>query len=228
MHVMPTAAIIVCVFSYDTNPDTFWFIAERLSARLLIVQCSGRIWASVYIYINVCNAFGPGDHPGGKHVLKMASSTDSVEERRRLQGRVRTQRYRDHQNKDARAQRRQTHHDRQRAVHQRATEARWRLQEPTEERSVCTTVHFNSSTSSKRHFAIATTLYQLRFQTTLTTLTGLHLAHTFVLQSAWSTLHVSLREASLRIRMSSTDRSLIPTRFSLSCKYIYSTSKEIK
>ena len=37
------------------------------------------------------NAFGPGDHPGGKHVLKMASSPDSVEERRRLQGRVRTQ-----------------------------------------------------------------------------------------------------------------------------------------
>ena len=50
------------------------------------------------------------------------------------------------------------------------------------------------------------------FQTTLTTFTGLHLAHTFILQSAWSTLHVSLRKASLRIHMSSTDRSLIPTR----------------
>ena len=132
-------------------------------------------------------------------MLKMASSTDSVEEWRRLQGRVITQRYRDHQSKDARAQRRQSHHDRRRAAHQRATEARWRLQEPPEERSVCTTVRFNSSTSSKGHFTIATTLYQLRFQTTLTTLTGLHLAHTFVLQSAWSTLHVSLREASLRI-----------------------------
>ena len=32
---------------------------------------------------------------------------------------------------------------------------------------------------------------------------GSHLAHTFVLQSAWSTLHVSLREASLRMRISS-------------------------
>ena len=145
-------------------------------------------------------------------MLKMASSPDSVEERRRLQGRVRTQRYRDHQNKDTRAQRRQSHHDRRRAVHQRATEAQWHLQEPPEERSVCITVRFNSSTSSKGRFTIVTTLYQLRFQTTLTTLTGLHLAHTFVLQSAWSTLHVSLREASLRIRMSSTDRSLIPTR----------------
>ena len=41
------------------------------------------------------------------------------------------------------------------------------------------------------------------FQTTLTTLSGLHLTHTFVLQSAWSTLHVSLREASLRMHMSS-------------------------
>ena len=41
------------------------------------------------------------------------------------------------------------------------------------------------------------------FQTNLTTLSGSHLAHTFVLQSTWSTLHVSLREASLRMRMSS-------------------------
>ena len=39
---------------------------------------------------------------------------------------------------------------------------------------------------------------------TLTTLSGSHLAHRFVLQSAWSTLHVSLREASLRMRMSSS------------------------
>ena len=41
------------------------------------------------------------------------------------------------------------------------------------------------------------------FQTTLTTHSGLHLAHTFVLQSVWSTLHVSLREATLRMCMSS-------------------------
>ena len=30
----------------------------------IILQCGGRIWASVYIY--VCNAFGPGGHPGGQ------------------------------------------------------------------------------------------------------------------------------------------------------------------
>ena len=97
-------------------------IAERLSARLLIVQYSGRIWASIYIYVNACNFFSPG----GKHVLKMGSSLDSVEERWRLQGRVRTQRYRDHQNEDARARRRQSDCDRWRAARQRDTEARRR------------------------------------------------------------------------------------------------------
>ena len=40
-------------------------------------------------------------------------------------------------------------------------------------------------------------------QTTPTTLSGLHLAHMFSLQSVWSTLHMSLREASLRMCMSS-------------------------
>ena len=64
-----------------------------------------------------------GNNPGGKHVLKMASSVDSVEERRRLQRRVRTQRYRDRQNEDARAQRRQSDRDRRSAACQRATEA---------------------------------------------------------------------------------------------------------
>ena len=126
--------------------DTCWsgVIAERLSTRLLILQCSGRIWASVYIYVNVCNAFGPGDHPGGKHVLKMASSpsyTDSVEERRRLQGRARTQRHRDRQNEDAWARRRQGDRDRRRVARERATEIRRRPQEPPEKRSVCTLRH---------------------------------------------------------------------------------------
>ena len=88
------------------------------------------------MYVNVCNA-APGTIPGGKHVLKMASSPDSVEERRRLQ-RERTQRYRDRQNEDARARRRQSDRDRRRAARQRATEARRRPQEPPEERSVCT------------------------------------------------------------------------------------------
>ena len=70
----------------------------------------------------------------------MVSSADSVEERQRLQGRVRTQRYRDRQNEDARARRRQSDRDRQRAARQRATEAWQRPQEPPQERSVCTTV----------------------------------------------------------------------------------------
>ena len=83
-----------------------------------------------------------GPSRGGKHVLKMASSPDSVEERRRLQ-RERTQRCRDRQNEDARARRRQSDRDRRRAARQRATEARQRPQEPPEERSVCTTVRFN-------------------------------------------------------------------------------------
>ena len=116
----------------------------------------------MYIYVNVCNAFGPGDHPGGKHVLKMASSLDSVEERRRLQGRVRTQRYRDRRNEDARARRRQSDRDRQRAARQRE---RRRLQGRviTQRYSVTSPTSTNSSTSSKGRFAIATTLYQLRF-----------------------------------------------------------------
>ena len=76
-------------------------------------------------------------------MLKMASSADSVEERWRLQGRVTTQRYRDCQNEDARARRRQSDCDRRRATRQRATEARLCPQEPPEERSVCTTVRFN-------------------------------------------------------------------------------------
>ena len=80
-------------------------------------------------------------------MLKMASSPDSVEERRRLQGRTRTQRHRDRQNEDARARRRQGDRDRRRAARQRATETQRRPQEPPEERSV--------------RFAIATTLYQL-------------------------------------------------------------------
>ena len=75
-------------------------------------------------------------------MLKMASSPDSVEEWRRLQ-RERTQRYRDRQNEDARARRRQSDRDRRRSARQRATEARRRPQEPPEERSVCTTVRFN-------------------------------------------------------------------------------------
>ena len=122
----------------------------------------------------------------GKHVLKMASSPDSVpvEERRRLQGRVRTRRYRDRQNEDARARRRQSDRDRRRAARQRATEARRRPQKPPEERSV--------------RFAIATTLYQLRLQPS---------QHTWLTRSYSvvyvSTLHVSMREASLRMRMSS-------------------------
>ena len=73
-------------------------IAERLSARQLIVQCglqisayiyifiyvcmcpnsvmlrnaieSQVIFRTLYVYIYVCNSFGPG---GRKHVLKMAS-----------------------------------------------------------------------------------------------------------------------------------------------------------
>ena len=40
----------------------------------------------------------------------------------------------------------------------------------------------------------------------------LRLTHTFVLQSAWSTLHVSLREASLRMRMSSKVKITLFTR----------------
>jgi len=75
------------------------------------------------MYVNVCDAFGPGGHPRGKHVLKMASSPDSLEERRRLQGRVRTQRYRDRQSEYTRARRRQSDRDRRRAARQRATEA---------------------------------------------------------------------------------------------------------
>ena len=150
-------------------------------------------------------------------MLKMASSLDSVEEWRRLQGRVRTQGYRDRQNEDARGRRRQSDRDRRRAARQRATEARWRPQEPPEESSVCITVRFNRKFSSRMLLCVcalfdrATRLsrlrlraVQLRFQTTHTTLSGLHLAHTFVLQSAWSTLHVSLRKASQRMGMSSS------------------------
>ena len=29
------------------------------------------------MYVNVCNIFGPGDHPGGKHVLKMCMRMSS-------------------------------------------------------------------------------------------------------------------------------------------------------
>ena len=76
-------------------------------------------------------------------MLKMASSSDSVEERQSLQGRVRIQRYRDRQNEDARVQRRQSDRDRWRAARQRATEAQRRPQEAPEEKSVCTTVRFN-------------------------------------------------------------------------------------
>jgi len=47
-----------------------------------------------------------------EHMLKMASSPDSVEEQRRLQGRVRTPRYRDRQNEDTRARRIQSDRDR--------------------------------------------------------------------------------------------------------------------
>ena len=95
-------------------------------------------------------------------MLKMASSPDSVEERRRLQGRVRTQRYRDRQNEDARARRRQSDRDRRRAARQRE---RRRLQGRvrTQRYSVTSPTSTNSSTSSKGRFAIATTLYQLRF-----------------------------------------------------------------
>ena len=80
-------------------------------------------------------------------MLKMASSADSVEERQRLQGRVRTQRYRDRQNEDARARRRQSDRDRWRAARQRATEAQRCPQEPPEEKSVCTAVRFNKKIS---------------------------------------------------------------------------------
>ena len=99
----------------------------------------------------------------------MASSTDSVEERRRLQGRVRTQRYRDPQNEDARARRRQTDRDRRRAARQRATEARRRPQEPSEERSACTTVRFNRKFSRSMLLCVcaffdrATRLSRLRY-----------------------------------------------------------------
>ena len=95
-------------------------------------------------------------------MLKMAYSPDSVEERQRLQERVRTQRYRDHQNEDARARRRQSDCDRWRAVRQRE---RRRLQGRvrTQRYSVTSPTSTNSSTSSKGRFAIATTLYQLRF-----------------------------------------------------------------
>ena len=126
-------------------------------------------------------------------MLKMASSPDSVEERRRLQGRVRTQRYRDHQNEDARARKRQSDRDRRRAVRQRATEARRRSQEPPEERSVCTTLHFN------RKFSRSMLLCVCAFFDRATRLSRLRLRAA----PAWSTLHVSLREASLRMRMSS-------------------------
>jgi len=126
-------------------------------------------------------------------VLKMASSPDSVEERRRLQGRVRTQRYRDHQNEDARARKRQSDRDRRRAARQRATEARRRSQEPPEERSVCTTVRFN------RKFSRSMLLCVCAFFDRATRLSRLRLRAA----PAWSTLHVSLREASLRMRMSS-------------------------
>ena len=104
-------------------------------------------------------------------MLQMESSpsyTDSVEERRRLQGRARTQRHRD---------------------------AKMRMPEPEEGkvtvtggglrtsgllklRGVCMLRHRNSS------YIIFTSS---DFQTTLTTLSGSHLAHTFVLQSAWLT-----------------------------------------
>ena len=126
-------------------------------------------------------------------MLKMASSPDSVEERRRLQGRVRTQRYRDHQNEDARARKRQSDRDRRRAARQRATEARRRSQEPPEERSVCTTVRFN------RKFSRSMLLCVCAFFDRATRLSRLRLRAA----PAWSTLHVSLREASLRMRMSS-------------------------
>ena len=146
--------------------------------------------ACIYIKMSVTLS-APRDHPGGKHVLKMASSPDSVEERRRLQGRVRSQRYRDRQNENARAQRRQGDRDRRRAVCQWATETRQRPLEPPEERSVCTLCHRNNS--------LPALIFKQPSQHS-----NSQLAHTFVLQSAWSTLHMSLCEASLRMRMSSS------------------------
>ena len=128
----------------------------------------------------------------------MASSPDSVEERRRLQGRVRIQRYRDRQNEDARARRRQSDRDRRRAARQRERR-RLKGRVRTQRYSVTSPTSTNSSTSSKGRFVIATTLYQLRFSnnphTTLWFTLGSHVRTPVGVVN-------SLRETSLRMRMS--------------------------
>ena len=93
------------------------------------------------MYVNVCNA-APGTIPGGQARVKDGVLTGFSGRAAEIT-RVRTQRYKDHQNEDARARRRQSDRDRWRDARQRATEARRRPQEPPEERSVCTTVRFN-------------------------------------------------------------------------------------
>ena len=93
------------------------------------------------MYVNVCNA-APGTIPGGQARVKDGVLTGFSGRAAEIT-RVRTQRYKDRQNEDARARRRQSDRDRWRDARQRATEARRRPQEPLEERSVCTTVRFN-------------------------------------------------------------------------------------
>ena len=51
------------IIPYILSPQHF-VIAERLSAGQLILQCSGRIWASVCIYLSVTLS-APGATPGG-------------------------------------------------------------------------------------------------------------------------------------------------------------------